>query len=309
MPHMETLSLFSERDGLELPLLVFVPDGEVRAVVQFSHGMCENKERYAPFMEFLAARGFACAISDHRGHGAEALKHGELGYFGNDGANALVDDLHQATVWLRGRFPGKRVYLFGHSMGSLAARVYAARFDGELAGLIVCGSPGWNPAAPFGRLLARFLGAFKGERKRGKFLKIITFGPFYRAFKRENSKCAWICADKAVVAAYEADPLCGFTFTYNGFEALYTLMIQCYDKRVKAGNPNLPILFISGAEDACRGGDKGFVQAVERMRGRGYARVDSRLYPGMRHEILNEAGRQAVYDDVLAWLEAREGEA
>ena len=138
---------------------------------------------------------------------------------------------------------------------------------------------------------------------------IITFGPFYRAFKRENSKCAWICADKAVVAAYEADPLCGFTFTYNGFEALYTLMIQCYDKRVKAGNPNLPILFISGAEDACRGGDKGFVQAVERMRGRGYARVDSRLYPGMRHEILNEAGRQAVYDDVLAWLEAREAEA
>lgn len=306
---METLSLFSERDGLELPLLVFVPDGEVRAVVQFSHGMCENKERYAPFMKILAARGFACAISDHRGHGAEALKRGELGYFGNDGANALVDDLHQATVWLRGRFPGKRVYLFGHSMGSLAARVYAARFDGELAGLIVCGSPGWNPAAPFGRLLARFLGALKGERKRGKFLKIITFGPFYRAFKRENSKCAWICADKAVVAAYEADPLCGFTFTYNGFEALYTLMIQCYDKRVKAGNPNLPILFISGAEDACRGGDKGFVQAVERMRGRGYARVDSRLYPGMRHEILNEAGRQAVYDDVLAWLEAREAEA
>ena len=306
---METLSLFSERDGLELPLLVFVPDGEVRAVVQFSHGMCENKERYAPFMKILAARGFACAISDHRGHGAEALKRGELGYFGNDGANALVDDLHQATVWLRGRFPGKRVYLFGHSMGSLAARVYAARFDGELAGLIVCGSPGWNPAAPFGRLLARFLGALKGERKRGKFLKIITFGPFYRAFKRENSKCAWICADKAVVAAYEADPLCGFTFTYNGFEALYTLMIQCYDKRVKAGNPNLPILFISGAEDACRGGDKDFVQAVERMRGRGYARVDSRLYPGMRHEILNEAGRQAVYDDVLAWLEAREAEA
>ena len=309
MPHMETLSLFFERDGLELSLLVFVPDGEVRAVVQFSHGMCENKERYAPFMEFLAARGFACAISDHRGHGAEALKRGELGYFGNDGANALVDDLHQATVWLRGRFPGTRVYLFGHSMGSLAARVYAARFDGELAGLIVCGSPGWNPAAPFGRLLARFLGALKGERKRGKFLKIITFGPFYRAFKRENSKCAWICADKAVVAAYEADPLCGFTFTYNGFEALYTLMIQCYDKRVKAGNPNLPILFISGAEDACRGGDKGFVQAVERMRGRGYARVDSRLYPGMRHEVLNEAGRQAVYDDVLAWLEAREAEA
>ena len=98
MPQMETLSLSSARDGLELPLLVCVPDGEVRAVVQFSHGMCENKERYAPFMEFLAAHGFACAIHDHRGHGAAALQRGELGYFGEDGANALVDDLHQVTA-------------------------------------------------------------------------------------------------------------------------------------------------------------------------------------------------------------------
>ena len=96
------LSLSSARDGLELPLLVCVPDGEARAVVQFSHGMCENKERYAPFMEFLAVHGFACAIHDHRGHGAAALQRGELGYFGEDGANALVDDLHQVTEWLRG---------------------------------------------------------------------------------------------------------------------------------------------------------------------------------------------------------------
>ena len=309
MPQMEMLSLSSARDGLELPLLVCVPDGEARAVVQFSHGMCENKERYAPFMEFLAARGFACAIHDHRGHGAAALQRGELGYFGDDGANALVDDLHQVTEWLRGRFPGKRVYLFGHSMGSLAARVYAGRFDSELAGLVVCGSPGWNPGAPFGRLMARVLGARSGGRARSRFLKVLTFGPFYRAFKKEQSKCSWICSDRAVVAAYEADPLCGFTFTCNGFASLYTLMEQCYDGHVKAGKPELPILFISGAEDACRGGDRGFAQAVEQMRGRGYQAVDSRLYPGMRHEILNETGRQAVYDDVLSWLEKQEARA
>jgi len=86
-------------------------------------------------------------------------------------------------------------------------------------------------------------------------------------------------------------------------------MIQCYSRREKAGSPSLPIFFISGSEDACRGGDKGFAQAIERMRARGYTRIDSRLYPGMRHEILNEPGRQAVYGDVLAWLEAREAEA
>ena len=215
--------------------------------------------------------------------------------------------MHQITNWLRRRFPGKRIYLFGHSMGSLAARVYAARFDKELAGLIVCGSPGWNPAAPFGRLLARFLGKLKGERRRGMFLKIITFGPFYRAFKHEESKCAWICSDKAVVDAYDAEPLCGFTFTCNGFEALYSLMIQCC-RREKAGSPSLPIFFISAARMPVAAEIRA-LQAIERMRARGYTRIDSRLYPGMRHEILNEPGRQTVYDDVLAWLEAREAEA
>ena len=112
-----------------------------------------------------------------------------------------------------------------------------------------------------------------------------------------------------MVDAYETDPLCGFTFTCNGFASLYTLMEQCYDKGVKAGKPSLPILFISGAEDACRGGDRGFAQAVEMMRGRGYQKVDSRLYPGMRHEILNETGKEAVYRDVLNWLNAREAGA
>ena len=157
--------------------------------------------------------------------------------------------------------------------------------------------------------MARVLGARSGGRARSRFLKVLTFGPFYRAFKKEQSKCAWICSDRAVVAAYEADPLCGFTFTCNGFASLYTLMEQCYDGHVKAGKPELPILFISGAEDACRGGDRGFAQAVEMMRGRGYQAVDSRLYPGMRHEILNETGRQAVYDDVLSWLEKQEARA
>lgn len=309
MPRTETLSLVSARDGLALPLLVFVPDGEIRCVVQFSHGMCENKERYAPFMEFLAGHGFACAISDHRGHGEGARQRGELGYFGRDGANALVDDLHQITLWLKERFPQRRVYLFGHSMGSLAARSYAARFDKDLSGLILCGSPSWNSAVPLGRLLARTLGALRGGRKRGKLLKIMSFGPFYRAFPNEESKCSWICSDRAVVAAYDADPLCGFTFTYNGFEALYDLMKMAYDRRAVAGNPRLPVLFISGSEDPCRNGDKGLAFAVERMRRRGYARVDSRVYAGMRHEILNEPGRALVYGDVLAWLDAREAEA
>ena len=42
--------LWSWFDGLRLSLLWTKPEGEVIGVLQISHGMCENKERYLPFM-------------------------------------------------------------------------------------------------------------------------------------------------------------------------------------------------------------------------------------------------------------------
>ena len=302
MAQIERLSLRSERDGLELPLIAISPDGPARGIIQIAHGMCEHKERYLPFMEFLAENGYAAVIHDHRGHGEMAQKRGELGYFGADGARSLVDDLHQAATWAKRRFPGLPLYLFGHSMGSLAARVYIGAHDGEIAGLFLSGSPAYNPMAPLGLTAAKLIGLLFGERNRSKVLKAMTFGPFYRAFKEEASKCAWLSTDKAVVRAYEESPLCGFTFASNGFAALYDLMIMAYNARAKAKIPGLPTFFLSGENDPCRGGDKGFEGAVNNMLDRGYTRVGGRLYEGMRHEILQEPNRAEVMRDILEIL-------
>ena len=53
-----TAVLKSEYDGLGLSVLWVVPGEGSRGVVQISHGMSENKERYLPFMEYLAKRGY-----------------------------------------------------------------------------------------------------------------------------------------------------------------------------------------------------------------------------------------------------------
>ena len=96
---------------------------------------------------------------------------------------------------------------------------------------------------------------------------------------------------------------CTYQFTANGFYALMGLMQDCYSlKGWKVARPDLPVHFISGAEDPCRGSDKAIEDAVEKMRKVGYRQVDLKLYPGMRHEILNETDRQQVWDDVLALL-------
>ncbi len=305
----ETLTLPSAADGLPLSILITLPEESPRALVQLSHGMSEYKERYLPFMEYLTQRGFACIINDHRGHGQSVRSREDLGYFGEKGkgADLLLRDLHQVTGVFKARFPGLPLFLFGHSMGSLAVRCYARRWDEELSGLMVCGCPGENNAAPLGIGLARVLGALLGQHYRSRLLAVLMFGGYNRTAK-VHGRNAWICANEEMLKEYNQDPLCGFLFTVNGVESLLRLMRECYSTEGwTIGNPDMPIHFISGGNDPCRISDEKFEAAGQQLRLRGYRSVTQKLYPGLRHEILNEGVREVWEDagDVLcAWADA-----
>ena len=67
-------------------------------------------------------------------------------------------------------------------------------------------------------------------------------------------------------------------------------------------NPKMPVHFISGSNDPCRISDKAFHKAAELIRRVGYKNTTEKLYPGMRHEILNETDRQQVWKDILDLL-------
>ena len=298
MARIETFTISSNTDGLPLSVCVVAPESAApRALVQLAHGMAEHKERYLPFMEYLADRGYASIINDHRGHGASVKSPDDLGFFYAGGAGALVADLHQLTLWFRQRYPGVKLFLFGHSMGSLAVRVYRQKYDGDIDGLVVCGSPGANPAAGAGLLLNKVMTLFKGERYVSKLFVGMTTGGFAKAFPDPTTPNAWLSVNQDNVRAYDADPLCGFPFTLNGYRALLELMRDAY-RPVPAAHADLPVHFVSGAEDPCAPDEKGFDAAVACLRRDGYRSVTAKMYPGMRHEILNHADRQAVYEDL-----------
>ena len=299
----ESFTLVSECDGLPLSGLCLLPEGAPRAAVQLTHGMCEHKERYLPLMRYLAQGGFACFIIDHRGHGGSVKSPDDLGYFYEGGGDALVRDMELLTRHIKSLSPDLPLFLFGHSMGSLAARVYAKRYDDEIDGLIVCGSPSRNPAAPLGKAFLRVVAAFRGDRARSNAANAMFSGVFNKKFKSEGEN-AWVCGNRDVVEAYNADPLCHFSFTVNGYLSLLYLMGECYDeKNWQMKNPALPVRFLSGELDPCRVDEAHFCDAVETMRRVGYQNVTSRVFPDMRHEIHNEAAREIVFYDIAETLD------
>ena len=296
--------LDASSDNIRMSVAVCEPEEAPKAVLQIVHGMCEHKERYLPLMEFLCSKGFVCVASDLRGHGASVSSKEELGDMGKGGYKAAVEDQYKITLWCKENYPSLKVFLFGHSMGSMIVRSYCKRYDSQISGLIVCGSPSYNSAAGLGAVLARITWMFNGWKYRSSFLTKLAMGSYSRKFRKEGSPVAWISSDKAVVAAYEADPLCGFPFTVNGYYNLFRLMQDAYSEKGWAmANPGLPVLFIAGADDPCIVNIRQFSKAVEAMRSRGYSDISSKIYPGMRHEIHNEPRKEEVWNDIALALD------
>lgn len=300
----KTIEVRSVYDGLSLSVLSVVPENSLKGVVQISHGMCENKERYLPFMRFLAEHGYGAVIHDHRGHGQSVKRKEELGYFYNGKEKAIVQDLHQITRWIKKEYPKAALYMLGHSMGTLVARNYLKEYDFELEKLVLTGPPSENPGAGLGLMLARLQKKIKGGAYRSKEIQALAFGPYAGKFRKEKKASAWICSDAAVVEAYDASELCGFTFTADGFEGLFLLLKGAYSRKGwKLQKKELPVLFLGGSEDPCIGGGRKFVRELQFLKQVGYRNVTGKLYPGMRHEILNEKGKEEVYENILSYLE------
>lgn len=298
-------TFISEADGLKLSALSIAPEGEIKGIVQLVHGMCEYKERYIPFMEFLAKNGYYCVIHDHRGHGKSIKENTDLGYFYADGAANLVEDIHQLTKLTKSRIGVQYPYiLLGHSMGSLAVRCYMKKYDKDVDKLLVVGSPSNLAITGVGLVIVKMIKAIKGERKHSKFIDSLCMGNYEKRYKEENTIHSWISSDKAVVEKYNADPFCNYTFTLNGYEALVTLQKVCYEKKNWAmSKPEMPICFFSGEGDPCAVSTEDFYKSVKHMEECGYKNVSSKLYKNMRHEILNEIGKEEVYHDMLQFIE------
>lgn len=293
-------------DGIHtLRGLVAVPEGEVKAVLQISHGMIEHIRRYLPFMEFLASNGYVVCGHDHLGHGNTAEK-GGLGYFAKkDGWKTVIDDVHVFGEAVMQDFPGKPHVLLGHSMGSFIARNTAAHYPKDFDALIIMGTGGPNPASGAGLALTSIIRFFCGEKHISKLAENAAFSSFNKRTGSDNPY-AWLTHDETMLAEHDADPLCMFKFTVSAMHDLVHLQSEANKKKwFRSIRREMPVFIVSGDEDPVGSYGKGVRTVYEGLRRAGVSDLRIKLYPGMRHEILNETGREEVYGDLLRWLDEK----
>lgn len=300
-------TLQSKYDNLALSCAEYTAEGvtqtNAKGVVQIVHGMCEYKERYEGFIDYLTQNGYIVFAHDHRGHGGSVTANENLGYFGDKKGEAIVDDAALVTDEIRRLYPGLSVTLFGHSMGSLVVRAYIQKYEEKIDKLIVCGSPSKNSLAGVGLMLNGVISAFRGKKYRSRLMANASTGGGDDKFPGEG-KNAWLTRDKTVVEKYNADEKCNFVFSCNGFSNLLHLVKNAYKKKkYPAKHSDLPIFFIAGADDPVIGSEKKWLEAQQFLRDVGYKNVTGKSYPKMRHEILNELGKEEVYADALAFIE------
>ncbi|MBQ2642701.1 MAG: lysophospholipase [Eubacterium sp.] len=290
-------------------IVTFPPEGvQPIGIIEFVHGMCEHKGRYLETMKEFNRRGYICAIADLRGHGDNALSDEDLGYFGREGYRALIDDVYDYTLFLKREYPNLPLILFGHSMGSLIVRTFVKRHSDDVDALIVCGSPSKVAVTGLAKLLIRITALFRGWRHRSPLLTNMVFSSYERPFRNEGILNSWLCTDRNVVDAYNKDPKCGFMFTLNGYKALMNLLKQTYSRKgYRMLNRLLPVMFISGEDDPCKRSNNAFKKSVTHMKRCGFKNVYYKLYPGLRHEIMNEPDNKEVYDDIMKFLEVKAG--
>ena len=283
----------------------WMPEGEIKGILQIIHGIAEFVERYDDFANYLNAQGYLVVAEDHMGHG-QSIEGGSTQGFFHGGWFAAVNDSLKLMKDTMAQYPGIPYVLFGHSMGSFMARTILARYpDCGIDAAVICGT-GWLPRAPLPLLIRTVEGICRktGEENVSEKLQSMVFGGYNKEIEEPRTPCDWLTRDEAIVDEYVAHPLCGFTPACG---LLRDMMKGIYyieqDKNLKNMKKHLPVLFIAGEEDPVGPYGKGVERAAKEFKKAGMINVSCKLYPECRHEILNELNKQEVYEDLVNWMQ------
>ncbi len=303
--------MFAERQWLDSPsgarLAYHHQPAETapRGTLLLCHGLAEHSRRYEGFAGALSASGYHVYAHDHRGHGETTAADAALGSFARkDGSAKVVADVMAMRDFAAGKHPGLPIILFGHSMGGLIALNVATEHPQAFTALSIWNS-NFNPglAGRFAQGVLYVEQMLKGSDVPSLILPKATFAAWGRAIPGHRTAFDWLSHDPKEVDAYIADPLCGFDASVSMWRDIFKLTFAGADSERLARLPQrLPVYLVGGAEDPATNKGREIRWLGQRMLDAGMTDVETTVYETMRHETLNEIGREKAIGDFLAWL-------
>jgi alpha-beta hydrolase superfamily lysophospholipase len=280
---------YEGEDGERIAAFKWWGDAKPKAVIQLAHGAGEHSMRYLEPLTPIIEAGYVIYSADHRGHGmTSGMK--SLGDFGPGGRAAAINDMAVLSKLIRKENPDLKLVLLGHSMGAGFAQSYILDHHKLIDVLILSGTaasavpppPGTPPPAP----------PPPGTRT----------GP-NAAYENPRTDYDWLSRDEAEVDKYIADPFCGIAFKPPP-PGVTPPTPRAYDPALmKQMDPNMPVYVFVGDEDPINAKLTRITTLMDRFKDAGMKDATLKVYPGGRHEMLNETNRAEVVADLKAWLD------
>lgn len=292
-------------DGFSVYAFIKQPEKEPIGHIHILHGIAEHIGRYESAINFFVEKGYVVSGHDHRGHGKTKDLNGIRGYFAEkNGFNLVVQDAHKVITELRSKNPSLKFILMGHSMGSFVARRYIQLYGEQMDAAIFSGTgDDQGFMRPIGQTIAFALGQKVGFDKENEILNSLVFGGFNKAINNPATEFDWISTNSNVVSSYIEDKDCGFVPTTQIYIDMFNGLGVIHNEKEIARIPKkLPILLFSGDADPVGNNGKSLWKVAKQYEDAHIDDVTVMLFPGGRHELLNDIKRPEVVQSVHNWI-------
>lgn len=296
---------FRSSDGSDnIAYYIYEPTGKAGAILQLTHGMCEYIERYEEFISFMCENGIIVCGHDHLGHGNSVVNDDYLGYFAPEkGWQYLVKDTVRMTRVIRDKYPALPLFIAGHSLGSLTARVAVSKCGCLYDGAILLGVLNTKLKLDAAMIMADTIRRANGDMCRSETIEKMVYGYTNSRITDPVNKFGWLTRDDELVRRFYDNPKCNFIFTVSAFCDLIKLFMYATDRKcIESVQKNMPIFIAGGDADSIGQWGKGPAELLSVLEQAGCTDVEMKLYSGARHELLNEINRAEIYEDLLGWL-------
>lgn len=274
MTHDLKIGTLQARDGMPLHYEHWSPP-EHKATLVFVHGMGEHCGRYRPLIRFFNERGCRVWLYDQRGHGRSGGRRVFVKRF-----ETLLEDLDDFLEFSRREGQDGPLFLAGHSFGGQIILNYLAARPAV-----------FQAAAAASPNLEVALTMPKWQERLGRMVL-----PLWPQMKLKNlTDPSQLSHDPQVVADYLNDPLVSDYVTLGIGAELLKNLETIFEK---ADTIQTPLLMLHGLADAyCSpGGTKRFYNELQLEQKR------LKLYEGKYHELLNEVGKEEIYEEMDGWF-------